>query len=238
MTSKCEQAWHSCQQDKSIHVPSPNVVNDVSSLSSLGMEPVSPLKPVQIEWPANVSKRDMHANKRQTNPRTEPQQSQWHQFSEFARNRARELIKFCSNRMARKCELAWHSCQQDKYIHVPSHSKVNDVSAPSSLGMEPVSPLKPVQREWQDMWASVTFMPTRQTNPRTEPQQSQRRQFPEFARNWTRELIINCSNRMAGKCELAWHSCQQDTPIHVPRFSVVNDVSSPSSLGIEPVTWL
>jgi hypothetical protein len=40
-------------------------------------------------------------------------------------------------------------------------------------------------------------MPTRKTNPRTEVQQKQRREFTEFARNWTRELISICSKRMA-----------------------------------------
>jgi hypothetical protein len=43
MVSKCEEAWHSGQQVKPIHVLSDNSVKDVSSPSSLGMEPVSPL---------------------------------------------------------------------------------------------------------------------------------------------------------------------------------------------------
>jgi hypothetical protein len=85
------------------------------------------------------------------------------------------------------------------------------------------------------MWASVTFMTTRHINPRTEIQRSQRCKFSEFARNGTRELIRSCSN---SKCEQAWHSCHQDTPIHVQRSSQVNDISSPSSLGMKPVSWL
>jgi hypothetical protein len=129
---------------------------------------------------------------RQTNPRTKIQLSQQRQFSEFARNWTRELTEPCSNRMARKCEQAWHSCQQDKPIHVRSTSLVKDVSSPSSLGMEPVSWLYPVQKiEWQG----------------------------------------NVSKQ-------AWHSYEQNKPIHVPRYSRLNDVSSPSSLGIEPTSWL
>jgi hypothetical protein len=81
-------------------------------------------------------------------------------------------------------------------------------------------------------------MRTRQTNQRTEPQISQQRQFSEFARNGTFESIVFCSNRMARKCEQAWHSFQRDKPIHVPRSSRVNDVSSPSSLRIDPVSRL
>jgi hypothetical protein len=179
---------------------------------------------------------------RQTHPRTDIQESQRSKFSEFARNGPCELIRPCSNRTASKCEQAWHSYEQDKRMHVQSHSPVNDVSSPSSLGMEPLSWLDPVQKiEWQgnvskremhanktnestyratvdsttsvlwvrsewnlwvdydlfkqngkEMWASVTFMPTRQTNARTEIQLSQRRQFSKFARNGTCELIIIC----------------------------------------------
>jgi hypothetical protein len=88
------------------------------------------------------------------------------------------------------------------------------------------------------IWACVTDLRTRWTNPRTEPQSSQRRKFFEFARNWTRELIITWWNRLARKCEPAWHSYEQDSPIHVPRYIQVNDVSSLSSLGMEPVSWL
>ena len=87
------------------------------------------------------------------------------------------------------------------------------------------------------MWASVTFMPTRQTNPRTEPQFIQRRQCSEFAGNGTREFIRNCSNRMERKCEQARHSLEKDKSIHVQRYNVVNDVSAPSLLGMEPVSW-
>jgi hypothetical protein len=90
----------------------------------------------------------------------------------------------------------------------------------------------------KQMWASVTFIWTRQTNPRTEPQLCQRRKFSQFARNGTRELIISCPNRMASKCEQAWHSYEQDKPIHIPSDRWVNHVSSPSSLGIEFVSWL
>jgi hypothetical protein len=38
-----------------------------------------------------------------------------------------------------KCEQAWHSYEHNKAMHVPSHSEVNEVSAPSLLGIEPVS---------------------------------------------------------------------------------------------------
>jgi hypothetical protein len=88
------------------------------------------------------------------------------------------------------------------------------------------------------MWASVTLMPSRQTNPRTERKMFQRLQFSEFARNGTRELIRICSNRMASKCENAWHACQHDKSIRVPSDSPVNAVSSPSSLGIDPLRSL
>jgi hypothetical protein len=63
MASKCEQAWHSCQQDKPIHVPSHSKVNDLSSPRLLGIEAVSWLSSVRTEWQANVSKRDIHTNK-------------------------------------------------------------------------------------------------------------------------------------------------------------------------------
>jgi hypothetical protein len=88
------------------------------------------------------------------------------------------------------------------------------------------------------MWARVTFMPTRHINPRTEKQIIQRCQCSEFARNGTGELIFNCSNKMVRKCEQAWHSCQQDTSIHVLRSSRVNDVRSRRPLGMEPVRSL
>jgi hypothetical protein len=148
MASKCEQAWHSYEQDKPIHIPSDRWVNDVSSPSSLGIEFVSWLWSVQIEWPANVSKHNIHTNKK-NHPRTEIQLSQPQKFCEFARNGTRELIMICSNRMARKCEQAWHPYKKDKPIHVPSHSSVNDVSSPSSLGIWPVSWLYSDGTEWQ-----------------------------------------------------------------------------------------
>jgi hypothetical protein len=47
---------------------------------------VSLFSSVQIEWQGNVSKRDIHANKRQTDARTEAQFIQQRQFSEFAWN--------------------------------------------------------------------------------------------------------------------------------------------------------
>jgi hypothetical protein len=139
--------------------------------------------------------------------------------------------------MARKCEQPWHSCQQDNTTHVQRISAVNNVSSPSSIGIEPVSWLPTVQIDGKQMWAIVTFMPKRQINPRTERQLSQGREFSEFARNGTSELIIIWWNRMARKCELAWHSCQQDNTIYVQRIRVVNNASSPSSIGIEPVSW-
>jgi hypothetical protein len=95
-----------------------------------------------------------------------------------------------------------------------------------------------IEQNGKQMWASVTFMQTRQSNARTENQKIQRRQCSEFARNGTRDSIISCSNRMASKCEQVWHSCQQDNPMHVPRISTSNDASAPISLGIEPVSWL
>jgi hypothetical protein len=65
MASKCEQAWHSCQQDTRLHIPSHRPVNKVSSLSLLGIEPVSRLLPDWTEWwQANVSTRDNHPNKK------------------------------------------------------------------------------------------------------------------------------------------------------------------------------
>jgi hypothetical protein len=51
--------------------------------------------------------------------------------------------------MATKGEQARHPYEQDKPIHVPSDSKVNIVSAPSSLGMDSVRLLLTVQMEWQ-----------------------------------------------------------------------------------------
>jgi hypothetical protein len=63
MARKCEQDWHSYEQDKPIHVPSDSSVNDRISPSWLGIEPVSALLSAQIEWQANVSKRDISKNK-------------------------------------------------------------------------------------------------------------------------------------------------------------------------------
>jgi hypothetical protein len=63
MARKCEQAWHSYEKGKSIHVLRYIVFNIVSFPSSLGMGPVSLLSSVQIEWQENVSKRDIHRNK-------------------------------------------------------------------------------------------------------------------------------------------------------------------------------
>jgi hypothetical protein len=177
---------------------------------------------------------------RQTNALTKPQLSQRRQFSEFARNGTRELIIICSKIMARKCEQAWHSCQQDKSIHVLSDSRINEVSSPSSTGIEPVSWFCPVQIEWQgNVSKGDIHAPTRQTNPRTEPQRIQRRQFSEFTRNCTREFSRPCSSRMGRKGEQqALNSYEQDKPLHVQSHSAVNEVSSPSSLGIEPVSGL
>jgi hypothetical protein len=147
----------------------------------------------------------------------------------------------------------------NKSVNVLRNSQCNNVSLPSSFGIEPVSSLWPYGTEWQGnvskrgmlrnyinkftyevpiestlsvlrvpselnpwddsqlteqngkkMWASVTFMRTRQTNPRTEKQWSQRRHFSEFARNGTRELILSWWKRMELKCEQAWHSYEQD----------------------------
>jgi hypothetical protein len=130
---------HSLQHDKPVHVHSASVVNDVSAPSSLGIDPVSWFSSVQIEWQENVSKRDIHANKRKNNARTEEQVIQQRQFSELARNWTGELIIICSNRMVRKCEQASHSCERDKPMHVRRYSRVNKVSAPSSLGIFPLS---------------------------------------------------------------------------------------------------
>jgi hypothetical protein len=63
-----------------------------------------------------------------------------------------------------------------------------------------------MEQHGKEMWASESFIRKRYTNPRTEPQISQRRQLFEFARNGTSELIMICSNRMARKCELGGHS--------------------------------
>jgi hypothetical protein len=67
------------------------------------MEPVSLLLSVQTEWQENVSKHDIHKT-RQTNSRTDIQESQQSKFSKFTQNGTREFIFICSNRMARKCE--------------------------------------------------------------------------------------------------------------------------------------
>jgi hypothetical protein len=174
---------------------------------------------------------------RQINPRTEPQLSQRRQCSEFARNGSRQLIIICTNRMARKCEQAWHDYKQDTPIHVPRSSRVNDASRPSSLRMELESWLFPVQIG-KKMWASVPFIRTRQTNARTEIQCIQWSRLSEFARNCPVELIRIWWN--SGK-EM-WASVtlmpRKDKPIHVQRYSSVNDVSAPSTLGIDPVSWL
>jgi hypothetical protein len=53
----------SWEPDKPIHVRSASRVNEVSSPSSLGIEPVSSFKADQTEWQGNVSKRDIHTNK-------------------------------------------------------------------------------------------------------------------------------------------------------------------------------
>ncbi len=50
-----------------------------------------------------------------------------------------------------------------------------------------------MEQNGKEMWASMTFIRTRQTNPHTEPQISQRSTFFEFPRNGTHELIIICS---------------------------------------------
>jgi hypothetical protein len=143
-----------------------------------------------------------------------------------------------SNRMTNKSEQAWHSNEEDNQ------------STYRISGLPTTSVLR-VRLEWnpwvdwglteyngKEMWASVTFIGTRQTEPRTERQRSQQRQFSEFARNGTRELIISWWNRMVRKCEQAWHSNEQDRRTHVPSHSSVNEAISPSSLGVEPVSWL
>jgi hypothetical protein len=242
MARKCEQARHSYeQQDPKIHVLSHSAANNISSPSSLGMEPVSWFPSVQKNGKEMWAIVPLIRTTRPTTPRTERQCSQKCQASEFSRNGTRELIFICSNRMARKCEQAWHSYEQeDKPIHVQRKRAINDVSSPSSLGMEPVSRLSAVQIEWQGN-VSKRDIPMKKvkTNPRTEPQRNHRRQFSEFARDGTRELIIICSNRMARKCEQAWHLYEQeDPPIHVQSHSVVSAVGCPSLLGMEPVSWL
>jgi hypothetical protein len=176
---------------------------------------------------------------RKTNGRTKGQFSQRLQCSEFDRNWSRKLIIIWSNKLARKCEQAWQSSEQDKPMHVRRCSIVNDVSAPSSFGIEPVSWSESVQIEWQGNVSKRDFHANkRQTNARTERQNNQQSKSSEFAGNWTRELILIWSSRMARKCEQAWHSCQQDKSIHVRSDRWVNDVSVTSSLGIEPVSWL
>jgi hypothetical protein len=90
----------------------------------------------------------------------------------------------------------------------------------------------------KEMWASGPFIRTRLMNPRTEIQLNQQRQITEFAWNGTRELIIPCTNRMARKCEQALYSYKNDNPIHAPRSRLFNEVSAPSSLGMEPERWL
>ncbi len=75
--------------------------------------------------------------------------------------------------------------KQEKPIHVPSDRLVNDVSAPSSVGIEPVSRLYADQTEWQQNVSrrQVHANKTRETNARTEVQSSQRRQCSEFGWN-------------------------------------------------------
>jgi hypothetical protein len=224
---------------KTIHVRKYSWGNDVSAPSSLGIVPVSLFSSVQIEWQWNVSKRDIHANNRQNNAHTEVQYSQQRQFSEFARNCPVEFIINWWNRMARKCEQAWHSCQQktNQYTYKGTYEAARSVPrVPSEL--TPWVGFRLFKENGKYLWDLVRVLLSRQNNARTEVQYSQQRQFSEFARNWTRELISLYSNRMASKCEQAWHSCQQEKQIHVRRRSLDNNVSSPSSLGIEPVSWL
>jgi hypothetical protein len=176
---------------------------------------------------------------RHTNPHTEFQAKQRSQFSEFARNRTRMLIINCSNRMARKCEQRWHSYEQDPPIHVRRWRKLNDVSSPSSLGMEPVSWLFSDRIEWQGN-VSQRDIHANKRNPSTyrvagESTTSVLRVRSEW-NLWVDYHLIEY--RMAMECEQAWHRCRQDKPIHVLSASEVNEVSSPSSLGMEPVSWL
>jgi hypothetical protein len=86
-------------------------------------------------------------------------------------------------------------------------------------------------RKYEHAWHSII----RQTIPRTEIQSSQRWKFSEFTRNGTREISISCSNIMARNGEQTWDSCQQDKPIHVQSQINFSKVSSPISLGMEPV---
>ncbi len=99
-----------------------------------------------------------------------------------------------------------------------------------------------IKQNGKQMWASVTSIWTRQKNPRTKIQASRQLQISKFAWNWTRESITTWLNRMvASKCEHAWQSSKQEKPIHIPSHSWANDQSSPSSpslVGIEPVSWL
>jgi hypothetical protein len=189
-TNQCMYgATGNSEQDKPIHVPIYRRVNEVSSLSSLGMEPVSWLESVQIEWQGNVSNRDIHMNKKNQ----------------------------CTYGATVKsmCSVVWVRSEWNPWV---------DFHLTEQNGKE--------------VWASVTLTRTRWTNARTEPQESQCGQFSEVARNGTRELIFIWRNRMARKCEQAWHSYEQDIPIHVPSLSIFNEGSSPSSLGMEPVSWL
>jgi hypothetical protein len=196
-----------------MHVRSARTVNNVSSPSSLGMEPVRRLRSVRTEWQGNVSKRGIHTNKTHQSTYWDTLQSTTSVV--WVRSEWNPRVDYnLMNRMARKCEQAWYSCQQDKPIHVRSPREVNDVNFPSSLGMEPVMSGLPADRiEWQanvieqngkELWArSVKFMPTRHTNARTERQRNQLRKFSEFAGNGTRELIKLWWNRGARQ---AWHS--------------------------------
>jgi hypothetical protein len=102
-------------------------------------------------------------------------------------------------------------CQQGTPIDVQRSSKVKEVRSPSSVGMEPVSSFKSVQKEWQgnvSQWDSHN-MPIRHTNPRTESQSSQGGKISEFRWNGTREFIQICSKRMARKCEPVGQSCER-----------------------------
>jgi len=138
---------------------------------------------------------------RQADPRTERPEIQQSQFTEFGLNGTHQLTISWKNRMARKCEPAWQSMQQEKSNqtrNVPRISGVNDFSSPSSLGMEPVSLLSADQRERQvkEMWASVTVMPTREDEPIHVPR---RRSFNDF--------LSPCSLRVVVKRYVVWVLC-------------------------------
>jgi hypothetical protein len=153
-----------------MHIPISSKVNKVSSLSLLGIEPMTWLDPEQTEWQGNASKHDIHANKTDQSLYRAPAQS------------TKQVLQLC-------LEL-----------------------------LNPWVDYNLMEQNGKEMWASMTFIRKRQTDPRTEQQRSQRRQFSKFARNWTRELIIICSNRMARMCEQAYNPRDQDKPIHVQRL--------------------